>query len=308
MADRPRAIFLMGPTASGKTDAAVRLVQERQCEIISVDSAMIYRGMDIGTAKPDAKILALAPHHLIDICDPTESYSAAQFREDALRLMAEISTAGRTPLLVGGTMLYFKALEEGLSPLPSADADVRKALQNEEAEQGLVSMHQRLAQVDPEAAARIHINDPQRIHRALEVYEISGKSMSQLHAEQQGEALPYSLRKIALAPVDRSILHQRIEQRFMQMLEQGFVAEVEKLYQRGDLNEQMPSIRCVGYRQVWHYLQGQYDYDTMVEKGIAATRQLAKRQMTWLRSYPGLHWLDSMAPNMYANLLNFIDN
>jgi tRNA dimethylallyltransferase len=205
-------------------------------------------------------------------------------------------------------MLYFRALEEGLSPLPSADPEVRQRLQQEEAEQGLAAMHRRLSRVDPEAAARIHPNDPQRIHRALEVYEISGKSMSQLHAEQQGQALPYSLLKIALAPADRSALHRRIEQRFMKMLDQGLIEEVRRLYQRGDLNEQMPSIRSVGYRQVWQYLQGMFDYETMIEKGIVATRQLAKRQMTWLRSYPDVFWLDSMDPQLYANLLKLIDN
>lgn len=304
----PPAIFLMGPTAAGKTETAIRLVQDRNCEIISVDSAMVYRGMDIGTAKPDTETLALAPHRLIDICDPAESYSAAQFREDALRHMAEITAAGRVPLLVGGTMLYFKALEEGLSPLPSADEATREQLRAEEASEGLASMHARLAKVDPQAAARIHPNDPQRIHRALEVFDLTGRSMSDWQQQQQGEGLSYALVKIALAPPERADLHRRIEQRFRLMLEQGLVEEVRKLFHRDDLHEQLPAIRSVGYRQVWHYLQGQYDESTLIEKGIVATRQLAKRQMTWLRSYPDIIWQDSQDPGMYANLLKFIDN
>ncbi|MFN3709685.1 MAG: tRNA (adenosine(37)-N6)-dimethylallyltransferase MiaA [Alishewanella aestuarii] len=289
-------ICIMGPTASGKTALAIALKQQLQrAELISVDSALVYRGMDIGTAKPDATELAAAPHFLLDIRDPAQSYSAADFRQDALELIAAIRQRGNTPILVGGTMLYFKALLQGISSLPAADPAVRAELEAEAAVKGWQVMHQQLAQLDPVAAARIHPNDPQRINRALEVYRLTGQSLTALTA-QQAEPLPYQVRQFAIAPTDRAELHRRIEQRFLQMLAQGFEQEVRQLYQRGDLHPDLPSIRCVGYRQMWDYLAGGVDYDTMVSQGIAATRQLAKRQLTWLRSWPNLHWLKTEAP------------
>ena len=289
-------ICIMGPTASGKTALAIALKQQLQrAELISVDSALVYRGMDIGTAKPDATELAAAPHFLLDIRDPAQSYSAADFRQDALELIAAIRQRGNTPILVGGTMLYFKALLQGISSLPAADPAVRAELEAEAAVKGWQAMHQQLAQLDPVAAARIHPNDPQRINRALEVYRLTGQSLTALTA-QQAEPLPYQVRQFAIAPTDRAELHRRIEQRFLQMLTQGFEQEVRQLYQRGDLHPDLPSIRCVGYRQMWDYLAGGVDYETMVSQGIAATRQLAKRQLTWLRSWPDLHWLKTEAP------------
>lgn len=289
---KPKAIFLMGPTASGKTALAIALRQKLPVDLISVDSALIYRGMDIGTAKPDETEQSLAPHRLIDILDPALPYSAADFRKDALKAMEEITAAGRIPLLVGGTMLYFKALLEGLSPLPSANPEIRAEIEKKAAEQGWEAIHQELASVDPVAAKRIHPNDPQRLSRALEVYLISGKSMTEL-TQISGEALPYDVYQFAIAPKDRNVLHQRIEARFKQMLTCGFEDEVKSLYQRGDLHEDLPSIRCVGYRQMWSYLSGEIDYDEMVYRGICATRQLAKRQITWLRGWHDVHWLDS---------------
>ena len=287
-------ICLMGPTASGKTALAIALCQQLNAEIISVDSALVYRGMDIGTAKPTAAELTMAPHHLLDIRDPADSYSAADFRQDALQLISDIQHRGKVPLLVGGTMLYFKALLEGISALPAADAAVRQQLEAEAREQGWAAMHQQLAKIDPVAAARIHPNDPQRINRALEVYRLTGQSLTKLTAEKT-EPFPFSVHQFAIAPTDRSILHQRIAERFMLMLEQGFEQEVQWLRQRGDLHIDLPSIRCVGYRQMWQYLDGEHSYGQMVEKGIAATRQLAKRQLTWLRGWPNLHWLKSEA-------------
>ncbi len=300
----PPAIFLMGPTASGKTDLAVALIEELPCDIISVDSAMIYRGMDIGTAKPDAATLARAPHRLIDILDPAQSYSAAQFRADALREMAEITARGRVPLLVGGTMLYFRALQQGLSDLPSAQPEVRARLDAEAREQGWQHMHQRLAAVDPVAAQRIHPNDPQRIQRALEVYELTGRSMTELCLAEQGAAipLPYRLLKIAVAPQERAVLHGRIDTRFRTMLDNGFLTEVERLYGRGDLHTGLPSMRAVGYRQVWAYLAGQVNYAEMVENAITASRQLAKRQLTWLRGQPDAVWFDSQDNDLFDRL------
>ena len=273
----------MGPTASGKTDLAVQLVQELPCDIISVDSAMVYRGMDIGTAKPDVKTLARAPHRLIDICDPAEAFSASQFRERALQEIDAILSANRIPLLVGGTMLYFKALEQGLSPLPSADPEVRARIEAQAEEQGWQALHDRLSEIDPEAAARIHVNDPQRIQRALEVFELTGEPLSVWFGREVDNTLPFRIVKVVVAPEDRALLHKRIETRFHHMLKQGFVDEVEGLYNRGDLHADLPSMRAVGYRQVWNYLAGNDDYGSMVEKGIAATRQFAKRQYTWLR-------------------------
>ncbi len=279
----------MGPTAAGKTDLALELVRHLPCDIISVDSAMIYRGMDIGTAKPSATQLAAAPHRLIDILDPAQAYSAAQFRQDALREMGQVTHAGRIPLLVGGTMLYFRALQYGLSDLPAADDTVRAQLEDEMQRNGLAGLHARLAQVDPRAAARIHPHDTQRIQRALEVYDVGGVSLSDLVDTPQSNAsdarlFPYRVVKIAIVPEDRAGLHHRIETRFKAMLAQGFVAEVERLRGRGDLHAGLPALRAVGYRQVWGYLHGEMGYDEMVERGIFATRQFAKRQLTWLRS------------------------
>ncbi|MEW5756839.1 MAG: tRNA (adenosine(37)-N6)-dimethylallyltransferase MiaA [Pseudomonadota bacterium] len=304
----PPAIFLMGPTASGKTDLAVRLVEYLSFEIISVDSAMIYRGLDIGTAKPDTALLAKAPHRLIDILDPAESYSAADFRTDALREMAEITAQGRIPLLVGGTMLYFRALQYGLSDLPGADAEVRAALEQTARAQGWQAMHARLAAVDPVAAARIHPNDPQRIQRALEVYEISGRPLSAWFSEQPSSQLPYRIIKIALVPGERQILHERIARRFELMLELSLIDEVQRLRQRGDLNLSLPSMRAVGYRQVWEYLDGKFDYNVMKDKGIAATRQLAKRQITWIRSETGVTWIDPLLPQFSDRALKFLED
>ena len=293
---KPLAIFLMGPTASGKTDLAIKLRQQLPVEVISVDSALIYRGMDIGTAKPSKAELALAPHRLIDICDPAESYSAANFRTDALREMQEISAQGKIPLLVGGTMLYYKALLEGLSPLPSADEKVRSEIEAKAALIGWGGLHQELSKIDPISAQRINPNDSQRINRALEVFYLTGKTLTELTA-QKGEALPYDILQFAIAPEQREVLHLRIEQRFHKMIELGFQQEVEKLYRRPDLNENLPSIRCVGYRQMWEYLRGDYDHDEMVFRGICATRQLAKRQITWLRGWTSpIQWLDSLQP------------
>ncbi|HDL8545731.1 TPA: tRNA (adenosine(37)-N6)-dimethylallyltransferase MiaA [Yersinia enterocolitica] len=293
--DQPPAIFIMGPTASGKTALSIALRQRLPVELVSVDSALIYRGMDIGTAKPSAEELALAPHRLIDIRDPAESYSAADFRKDALKEMADITAAGRIPLLVGGTMLYFKALLDGLSPLPSADPQVRQRIEQQAAELGWEVLHQQLAEIDPVAAARIHPNDPQRLSRALEVFFISGKTLTEL-TKISGETLPYRVHQFAIAPVSRELLHQRIELRFHQMLDAGFETEARALFDRGDLHTDMPAIRCVGYRQMWSYLSGEIDYDEMVYRGICATRQLAKRQMTWLRSWGSVQWLDSDKP------------
>ena len=291
---RPDVIFLLGPTASGKTALATALYQRLNVELISVDSALIYRGMNIGTAKPTAAELKLAPHHLLDIRDPAQSYSAADFRADALRLIAQIQHRGNIPVLVGGTMLYFKALLEGISPLPEADAAVRQQLEQEAAVKGWAQMHQQLAQVDPVSAARIHPNDPQRISRALEVHRITGLSLTELTADK-GEPFAYPVHQFAIAPDDRAVLHQRIAQRFMLMLQQGFEQEVRELKQRPDLHLDLPSMRCVGYRQMWQYLDGECSHEQMVERGIAATRQLAKRQLTWLRSWPDLTWLSSEA-------------
>lgn len=294
---RPPVLFLMGPTASGKTALAVELAQRLPFEIVSVDSALVYRGMNIGTAKPDAETLRIAPHRLVDILDPAEAYSAGQFRSDALREIAVIQAAGHCPLLVGGTMLYFRALERGLAELPSADPAVRARLATAWAEQGSTALHSRLAQVDPVAAARIHPHDAQRIQRALEVYELTGQSLTELCSSSHNELLSFRIAKLIVAPAERRILHERIEQRFRAMLEQGLVAEVERLRARGDLDRNKPAMRAVGYRQVWDYLDGALDYPAMVERGIVATRQFAKRQLTWLRSESGAFWLDSAAPD-----------
>jgi tRNA dimethylallyltransferase len=294
MSKYPTALFLMGPTASGKTDLAIKLALQCNCEIISVDSALIYKGMDIGTAKPTEEELQKAPHALVNIIDPLESYSAGDFRSDALCLMEEICARGHTPLLVGGTMLYYKALVDGLSPLPSASPLIRAAIEEEADVKGWQAMHDFLKEIDPVSAARIHVNDPQRLSRAIEVYRISGKSMTELTAIKSAP-IPYTIKQFAIAPAEKSVLHERIERRFNLMLKAGFEQEVQALYDRGDLHLDLPSMRCVGYRQMWEYLQGTMDYDEMVFRGIVATRQLAKRQMTWLRGWKDVTWLESGA-------------
>ncbi|AOT10156.1 tRNA (adenosine(37)-N6)-dimethylallyltransferase MiaA [Pseudoalteromonas luteoviolacea] len=282
----------MGPTAAGKTALAIELCKHLDTEIISVDSALVYKGMDVGTAKPDCHELAQAPHHLIDLIDPRESYSVADFRRDAIVLIDKLHAQGKVPVLVGGTMMYFKGLIEGLSPLPEASEDVRAQLEKEAAEKGWQALHAELTKIDPDAAAKISENDSQRINRAIEVYRITGKPMSLLQKQKQPE-LPYTFYQFAIAPNDRKILHERIEKRFKIMLEQGFKNEVLALYHRDDLHPDLPSIRCVGYRQMWEHLSGECDYDEMVFRGIAATRQLAKRQLTWLRSWPNVTWLET---------------
>jgi tRNA dimethylallyltransferase len=306
----------MGPTAAGKTDLAIELTKVLPCELISVDSALVYRGLDIGSAKPSKEILAAYPHRLIDIRDPAESYSAAQFRADALEAMADITARGKIPLLVGGTMLYYKALIEGLADMPAADAAVRAELEAQAEALGLAELHRQLAEVDPESAARIHPNDPQRLIRALEVYRVSGESMT-AHRQRQfaessgadagaGRHLPYTVASLAIAPADRHILHKRIALRFSQMLEQGFVDEVRSLRARSDLHAGLPSIRAVGYRQVWDYLDGKLTENEMRERGIIATRQLAKRQFTWLRGWADVHWLDSLACDNLSRTLKYL--
>jgi tRNA dimethylallyltransferase len=290
----PPAIFLMGPTASGKTDLAIQLCQQLPCEIISVDSALIYRDMNIGTAKPSAEELALAPHQLINILDPSEAYSAADFRRDALQAMAEITQRGNIPLLVGGTMLYFKALIEGLADMPQTDQAIRAYIENEAQEHGWPYVHAQLAEVDPESASRIHPNHSQRIERALGVYRATGLTMTHYLQQQEklaDEVFPYDVLQLAIAPLDRKVLHERIERRFHLMMEQGLVDEVKALHRRGDLSLDMPSIRAVGYRQTWQYLEGELSEQEMIERGIIATRQLAKRQFTWLNSWPDVNWL-----------------
>jgi tRNA dimethylallyltransferase len=288
----PLALFLMGPTASGKTDLAIQLRKKYPVEIISVDSALIYRGMDIGTAKPTVEELAQAPHRLIDILDPSEAYSVADFRQDALREMQAIACEGKIPLLVGGTMLYYKALLEGLSPLPAADPHIRQEIELQAQQIGWEGLHIELQQIDPISAARIHPNDPQRLSRALEVYRISGKTLTEL-TKTKGEPIPFRIKQFAIAPKDRAELHRRIELRFEKMVQSGFEEEVKALYARDDLHPDLPSIRCVGYRQMWEYLDGKGSLDEAIFRGVCATRQLAKRQITWLRSWDDLTWLDS---------------
>lgn len=303
----PPAIFLMGPTASGKTGLAVELAQRLPVELVSVDSALVYRGMDIGTAKPDAATLARAPHHLIDVITPLENYSAAQFRTDAMRLMGEITARGNIPLLVGGTMLYFNALQHGLSNLPEADPNVRAEIETSARQRGWPALHAELAVLDPVTAARLQPNDAQRIERALEICRISGKPMSALLAEQERVALPYRLLKLALLPSERAVLHRRIAERFDAMLHDGLLDELTRLRQDyPELRADLPSMRCVGYRQAWQYQQGDYDYATLRDKGIAATRQLAKRQMTWLRGMDDVEVLDCLAEGLADTLVTRI--
>lgn len=298
----------MGPTASGKTDLAIALCDAIPCEIISVDSALIYKDMDIGTAKPEPELLKRYPHYLVDIVDPADSYSVGQFHRDVSQYCDEITARGNIPLLVGGTMMYFRALQLGLSDLPPSSSEIRAELEQEALQCGWEQMHQKLADVDPKSASQIHRNDPQRIQRALEVYRLTGKAMSQHHAEQQQRALPYQAIPLILCPAERSILHQRIEQRFHLMMEQGFLSEVEKLYTRGDLHADLPSIRCVGYRQLWNYFTGEWDLDMAIAKGVVATRKLAKRQITWLRSWDGGIWIDTMKQDIFEQALKFVSS
>lgn len=298
----PLAIFLMGPTASGKTDLAMQLCQQLPCEVISVDSALIYQGMDIGTAKPSQEELRQCPHRLVDILDPKETYSVANFRRDAIQAMNEISAKGKIPLLVGGTMMYFKSLIDGLSPLPQSDEQIRKDIMLEVESLGWEAMHSKLADIDPVSAQRIHPNDPQRLLRALEVYQISGKSMTELTAIKS-EPLPFRVKEFAIVPPDRAILHQRIETRFKNMLMNGFQDEVQQLKARGDLHLDMPSMRCVGYRQMWQYLDGEFGQQELSFRGVAATRQLAKRQLTWLRGWKNLQFLDGNEKHNLTTLI-----
>lgn len=301
---KPPVIFLMGPTASGKTDLAIRLSKLLPVELISVDSALVYRGMDIGSAKPSAVELAETPHRLIDIRDPAEPYSVADFLTDAEREIAGIHARGKIPLLVGGTMLYFRALLDGLAEMPAADACVRAQIEREAAEFGWPYIHAQLARVDPQTAAEIHPNHSQRLSRALEVYRVSGKTMAQLRQTQHTQSTVntfcerFNVCQLAIAPRDRAILHRRIAERFEKMLVTGLVDEVRVLYERGDLRPDLPAIRAVGYRQVWDFLDGRIDYNEMRERGIIATRQLAKRQFTWLRGWSTssnseLHWINT---------------
>lgn len=288
MKKHPLVICLMGPTASGKTTLAVELVQRFPCEIISVDSAMVYRGMDIGTAKPGEEILSIAPHRLIDICDPADPYSAGRFRDDALREMEDVIAQGKIPLLTGGTMMYFRALQQGLAGMPKADASIREDLEARAAVEGWPALHAELTKVDPVSATRINVNDSQRIQRALEVYLVSGKTITAWQGEDKSSMVNYRVLNVGLVPENRALLHERIAIRFELMLQMGLVDEVMRLYQRGDLSPALSSIRSVGYRQIWAYLAGECSFDEMRDKAIAATRQLAKRQLTWLRTWPNL--------------------
>ncbi len=309
-------IFLMGPTAGGKTALALEWCQQLPLDIISVDATQVYRGLNIGAAKPSAAEQKIAPHRLIDIRDPSQPYSVHEFQQDVLVEIADIHRVGRIPLLVGGTLLYFKALMEGLAELPSADVGIRKSIEAIAAQSGWAHVHELLKQVDPESAARLHPNDAQRVQRALEVYQITGKPLSIWWKEQKKpqntsmhqascQQFPYNVASFAVAPSDRSVLHQRIEQRYQQMLANGWVAEVEALHRRADLSVNLPAVRAVGYRQIWAYLEGEYDYPTMIEKGIAVTRQLAKRQLTWLRKWPALQWVPTESQ---ADLQNTVKN
>ncbi|MDO6425625.1 tRNA (adenosine(37)-N6)-dimethylallyltransferase MiaA [Thalassotalea sp. 1_MG-2023] len=301
----PPVICLMGPTASGKTALAFELYDALPCDIISVDSALVYKDMDIGTAKPTLAEQASYPHRLIDIKDASESYSAAEFCQDALTEIAEIRAKGRIPILVGGTMMYFKSLIDGISPLPEANAKIRAEIEKQADVIGWQGLHDELAKVDPQSAQRIHPNDPQRLTRALEVFRITGNTLTQLTAIK-GERLTGNVLQFAIAPKERKDLHARIELRFEQMIAQGFEQEVVKLKERGDLHENLPSIRCVGYRQMWQYLQGECSHEEMVFKGICATRQLAKRQLTWLRNWPTLTWLAMENKNNLQEILNAV--
>lgn len=302
----PTAIFLLGPTASGKTGLAVEIFKRLRCEIISVDSAQIYRDMDTGTAKPDHDTQTLAPHHLVDIIEPTQSYSAARFREDALKLMQQITGRGNLPLLVGGTMLYFRALEQGLNDLPQADPGIRLVIDAMAEKTGWRALHKELARLDPATAERLDPNDSQRIQRALEVCYLTGQPLSKLLNRKPPERLPYHVIRMALIPSNRKELHRRIAQRFDAMLENGLIEEVRWLRENYELRLSMPSMRCVGYRQVWQYLNGDYDLAALREKGIAATRQLAKRQLTWLRGMDDIVEFDCLEKNLARGVLAYV--
>jgi len=306
VAEKLPVLFLMGPTASGKTDLALNLYDHTDVEIISVDSALIYREMDIGTAKPDRETLEKYPHALVDILDPTEVYSASDFAEGARQLIDQAHSQGKLPVLVGGTILYFKALAEGLAKLPEANAEIRAEIDAQAEQEGWPAVHARLAKLDPASGERLGPNDQQRIQRALEVFLMTGRSIDSHWQEQQTLELPWKVIPIALMPEDRAQLHKRIELRFNLMLEQGFEAEVVRLRERGDLNLNLPSMRCVGYRQMWQYLDGELDWQEMHHKGVVATRQLAKRQMTWLRSWQGAEVIDPLAENLFKKTLALI--
>jgi len=304
--NQPPVICLMGPTASGKTALAMALQEALPCDIVSVDSALIYKDMDIGTAKPTKDELAQYPHRLINLRDASESYSAADFCRDALAEIAEIRANNRIPLLVGGTMMYFKSLIEGISPLPTADPEIRNAIETEALAKGWQVLHDQLAEIDPVSAERIHPNDPQRITRALEVYRLTGNTLTQL-TQIKGDKLGGNVLQLAITPQERSTLHERIALRYQQMIDLGFEQEVIKLKSRSDLHQDLPSIRCVGYRQMWQYLEGEFDHDEMIFRGICATRQLAKRQLTWLRSWPDLHWLTTDDKTNLAQVLSLLN-
>lgn len=303
---KPSVFCLMGPTASGKTQLALELSHHFPVDIISVDSAMVYRDMDIGTAKPSPDILKKIPHRLINLCDPTEIYSAAQFRQDALCEIEAILSQKKIPLLVGGTMLYFRALQQGLAEMPSANAKIRKKIEAESLSIGWPALHAQLEKIDPISAKRIHPQDGQRIQRALEIYQLTGKNVTYFQQRQPPFSLPYTMMNMAIAPMNRNKLHQRIEKRFDAMLEQGLIEEVKKLYDRGDLSLDFPSMRSVGYRQVWDYLSGKITYDVMREKSIIASRQLAKRQLTWLCHWPDVTWFDSEAIDLVDQVVRFM--
>ncbi|MBI2995007.1 MAG: tRNA (adenosine(37)-N6)-dimethylallyltransferase MiaA [Gammaproteobacteria bacterium] len=296
----------MGPTASGKTDLAVELVERLPVEIISVDSAMVYRGLDIGTAKPPREILARAPHRLIDICDPAEPYSAGRFREDARREIEDVFRRGHAPLLVGGTGLYFRALQSGLAVLPPADPEVRHALTRDAGRIGWEGLHRRLAEVDPAAAARIHASDPQRIQRALEVHRLTGRTLSEHFRRGRRDPLPFPLIKLAVAPADRSLLRERARKRYLAMLGHGLLEEIRALYARGDLHPELPSMRLVGYRHGWRHLAGEISLEEMTREAISATQQLAKRQLTWLRGEETVNWFDALSADLLERVLKFI--
>ncbi len=303
-ANRRRAVLLMGPTGSGKSDLGMRLAETLPLDIVSVDSALVYRGMDIGTAKPTAAMRERVAHHLIDIRDPAESYSAGDFTRDAAQAMQDIWRRGRQPLLVGGTMLYFHALSFGMAELPEADLAVRAEIEAQAAAMGWAALHRELERVDPAAAARIHVNDPQRIQRALEVYRLTGRTITSLQQKRVSVFADAEVTEFAVAPLERGDLHTRIELRFGTMLEGGLLAEVRKLFERGDLSAEHPSMRAVGYRQLWRHLAGHCSLDEAIEQAIAATRQLAKRQLTWLRRRERAQWFDSMHPEVARSMID----
>ena len=306
MNEKPPVIFIMGPTATGKTELAIYLHEKINSEIISVDSAMVYRGLDIGTAKPDKSLLEIVPHRLIDICDPAEVYSAARFQQDAYTAVNEIHAKGKIPILVGGTGLYFRALEKGLDKLPVANYEIRRKIEKEAEKKGWQYMHEKLSVVDKKSAIKINQNDTQRIQRALEVYGITGCPMSDLTAKEEKKVFPHPIKKIILYPDNRSLLHQRIEMRFIKMLNNGFVDEVESMYRRGDLTSDLPSMRLVGYRQIWKYLNNQFNYKEMQEHSIIATRQLAKRQITWCRTENNADYYDPYDSGTFSKILDNI--